>query len=73
MPGGCVIQLGVLQGAYSEVQGLVEADSSTTLDLAGSNQFMLCPQWLCYSFKGCALPLSYLCGDLTHSLSLSGR
>ena len=48
MPGGCVIQLGVLQGAYSEVQGLVEADSSTTLDLAGSNQFMLCPQWLSF-------------------------
>ena len=33
---------------YGEAQGLL---------LIGSNQFLLCPQWLCHSFKGSALPI----------------
>ena len=33
---------------YSEAQGLL---------LISSNQFLLCPQWLCHSFKGSALPI----------------
>ena len=41
----------------TEAQGLVEADLSTISDLVGSNQFMLCLQRLCRSFKDCALPL----------------
>ena len=41
----------VLQWACTEVQGLVEVDLSTILDLVGSKHFMLCLQWLCHSFK----------------------
>lgn len=41
----------------------MEVDSSAILDLTSlCNQFMLCPQWQCYSFKGCAQPPSCLTG-----------
>ena len=50
----------VLQPAYNEAQGLLVVESSTILDLVDSNQFMLYPQELCHSFKGCALPPSPL-------------
>ena len=45
---------------YNEAQSqsLLEVKSSATLDLVGSNQFMLYPQRLCHSFKDCALPAS---------------
>ena len=45
---------------YSELvwgSTYTESQSYTVLDLVGFNQFMLYPQWLCHSFKGCACPL----------------
>ena len=50
----------VLQRTYNEAQVLLEVDSSAILGLISSNQFMSYPQWLCHSFKGCTLPLSFL-------------
>lgn len=45
---------------YTEAQSLAEVNSSTTLDLIGSNQFM-CPQWLSFFSRLCPAPfLSYL-------------
>ena len=43
-----------------EAQGPLEVKPSAILDLVSSNQFMLYPQWLCHSFKGCALSLPLL-------------
>ena len=57
---GCHLDANVLQWVHNEVQGLPEVESSTILGLGGSNQFMPCPQWLCPSFKGFTLSLSYL-------------
>ena len=37
-------QQNVLQWAYNEAQGSLKDDSSTILDLFGSNQPMSCPQ-----------------------------
>ena len=45
---------------YNEAQGPLEVELPATLDLVGSNQFLSYPQWLCHSFKGCALPPSLL-------------
>lgn len=45
---------------YNEAQGPLEVESSAILDLVGSNQFLLYPQWLCHAFKGCAPPPSLL-------------
>ena len=50
----------VLQWVHNEAQDQVEVNSSTILDLFGSNQFLLYPQWLYHSFKGHALPHSLL-------------
>ena len=47
----------VLQRTYNKAQGPLEVESSAVLDLVGSNLFMLYPQWLCHSFKGCTLSL----------------
>lgn len=44
---------------------LWKSESSATLNLIDSNQFLLYPQWLCHSFKDFPLPL-ILC--LTMSL-----
>ena len=40
----------------SWTQGPLEFESSTMLELVGSDQFMSYPQWWYHSFKGCALP-----------------
>ena len=50
----------ILQSVYNEAPGLLEVESSTILDLVGSNQFLSRPQGLCHSFKGYALPPSLL-------------
>ena len=51
----------ILQWAYNEDQVLLKVEeSSVTLGLISSSQFMLYSQQLCHSFKGCALPLSHL-------------
>ena len=57
---GCHLDANILQWVHNKVQGSPEVESSTILGLVGSNQFMPCPQWLCPSFKGFTLSLSYL-------------
>ena len=49
-------------GAYTEAQ--VDVDLSAVLDLVSSNQFMLCPQRLCYSLEGCALCLPVFSAEM---------
>ena len=46
----------VFQWIRSEVQSLLEVDFSAILNLVGSNQIMLHPQWLFHSLKDCVLP-----------------
>ena len=41
---------------YHEAQSPLEVESSAILGLNRSNQFLLYPQQLCHSSKGCALP-----------------
>ena len=54
---GCVIWLAdVLQGAYTEAQGLVEVDLSAILDPFGSNQFMSCPRAMSFFHMLCPAP-----------------
>ena len=57
-----------LQSLYNEAQGLLEVEASTILGFIGSNQFLLCPQQLCHSFKCCAFmpsPSQYHSGVLS--------
>ena len=42
----------------------MEVEPSAVLGLIGSNQFLLYPQWLCPSFKGCSLPLLSCFGEV---------
>ena len=52
-----VSQLGdMLQWAYTEAQSLVEDDLSAILDPFGSNQFMLCPQFMLFFQRLCPGP-----------------
>ena len=48
------------QQQNTKAQGVLEVKSTTILDLAGSNQFMLYPMAMSFFFKGCALLPSYL-------------
>ena len=50
----------ILEWAYSEAHSLLEVEPPAILDLVGSNQFLLYPQGLCHSFKGCVLTPSLL-------------
>lgn len=63
-----------LADTYNEAQGLRGLRSSAILgELVVSDQFMLCAQWLCQSFRGCALPLPLQEGTYFNICLIDGK